>query len=529
MRSSKLIGIFAWLGVAALAFGQNAGSFGPLLTPSTIGIDKWDENCVGIHAALFDNGKLIIWGYRGVSTNPPAYFTRAYIVNAYTRQFEESIVVPDVHIFCAGHSHDASGKLVIAGGTEGGTRDHGIARAYIYDPYTKTFTRQDDMVEARYYPTTFTLADGRVGALSGWRVPEAWSTKIEVFNSQLGTWASFAATPSTTVPWYYPFTHTFYDPAAPAGSFNAFIAGQFMQVPNSGGSQRESYVLSITGPTSGEWIRFGGTFGQLGITSVMMIRSTDPVDRGVVYKFGGLDVQNQNFATNQALKFDFEAADPGWESAGTMHHPRTDCTAVLLPDGTVAIVGGSSRVGHPYQQREWRVPNVEIFNPATDTFALSPDWGDESRMYHSLGILLPDRAVLICGGQYRLPFIDDTFSEISGRLYYPPYYNSLGRPTIVGTATPTMHYYGVTPEEFTFNVLPGEGNTVDQVTMIRLGAVTHASDMSQRYINLTIKSRTDSTVTVRPPLNGHIAPPGKYMLFALINGVPSDAHFVTLQ
>jgi hypothetical protein len=253
-----------------------------------------------------------------------------------------------------------------------------------------------------------------------------------------------------------------------------------MEVPNPGRSQLESYVLRVTGPASGEWIPFGDTFPQLGITSVMMIPSTDPVHRGVVYKFGGLDPQNPNFPTNQALKFDFEAPGFGWQSAGTMHRARTDCTAVLLPDGTVAIVGGANRVGHPYQQHEWRVPSVEVFNPATDTFALSPDWGPESRMYHSLGILLPDRAVLIGGGQYRLPFIDDTFSEISGRLYYPPYFNSLGRPTIVGTATPTMHYYGVTPEEFTINLLPGEGNTVDQVTMIRLGAVTHASDMSQR-------------------------------------------------
>lgn len=523
MRSSKLIGIFAWLGVAALAFGQSAGSFGPLLTPSTIGIDKWDENCVGIHAALFDNGKLIIWGYRGGPDEEP--WTRAYIVNAYTRQFEESIVLNGAHIFCAGHAHDAAGKLLVAGGTT--NQDHGIPNVYLYDPYTKTFTPLPNMSDPRYYPTVFPLPDGRLGVLSGWKTATSWpDDMLEIYNSVTGTRTSFNPQPSK-IPFYYPLTHVFYDPQAPAGSITAFIAGRYF-VP----SEMASYLLRITGPTSGEWISFGGTYQTQGITSVMMIRGTDPVDRGVVYKFGGPDPDDAYVSTDKAWKFDFEAPPPQrWESAGTMHHPRTDCTAVLLPDGTVAIVGGAIRnfQGLSYQRPDWKVPNVEIFNPATNTFALSPDWGPESRMYHSLGILLPDRAVLICGGQFRLEATGDTQSEISGRLYYPPYYNSLGRPTIVGTATPTMHYYGVTPEEFTINVLPGEGNTVDQVTMIRLGAVTHASDMSQRYINLTIKSRTDSTVTVRPPLNGHIAPPGKYMLFALMNGVPSDAHFITLQ
>ena len=43
---------------------------------------------------------------------------------------------------------------------------------------------------------------------------------------------------------------------------------------------------------------------------------------------------------------------------------------------------------------------------------------------------------------------------------------------------------------------------------------------------LTIKARGASTLTVQAPPDGFVAPPGYYMLFLLLDGVPSVSSFV---
>ena len=59
------------------------------------------------------------------------------------------------------------------------------------------------------------------------------------------------------------------------------------------------------------------------------------------------------------------------------------------------------------------------------------------------------------------------------------------------------------------------------------GATTHANDMNQRYIPLTVAQRAGG-VTLTAPATADIATPGYYMLFLLNDrGVPSVAKFVS--
>jgi N-acetylneuraminic acid mutarotase len=52
--------------------------------------------------------------------------------------------------------------------------------------------------------------------------------------------------------------------------------------------------------------------------------------------------------------------------------------------------------------------------------------------------------------------------------------------------------------------------------------------MDQRYVGLSITNRTATTLTVKMPPNANVAPPGYYLLFILMNGVPSVAPFIRL-
>ena len=60
------------------------------------------------------------------------------------------------------------------------------------------------------------------------------------------------------------------------------------------------------------------------------------------------------------------------------------------------------------------------------------------------------------------------------------------------------------------------------------GATTHANDMNQRYIPLTVAQRAGG-VTLTAPASADLATPGYYMLFLLNDqGVPSVAKFIRL-
>jgi len=70
---------------------------------------------------------------------------------------------------------------------------------------------------------------------------------------------------------------------------------------------------------------------------------------------------------------------------------------------------------------------------------------------------------------------------------------------------------------------------ITRVTLIRLGAATHAFDMGQRFQQLSF-SRTATQIKAAIPASRNRTPPGHYMLFILnTNGVPSVASIVQLQ
>jgi hypothetical protein len=195
---------------------------------------------------------------------------------------------------------------------------------------------------------------------------------------------------------------------------------------------------------------------------------------------------------------------------------------VVLPNGLVAVVGGSSEQDH-LQDYTSRVKTIEIYraDPLNHgTIAVSPDM-DRSRMYHSTVIVQPDASLLLGGGQFKENGADG--SEYNGQVYYPPYFSEI-RPVITGTDPLTMSYGSL------FTVYTNDTTGIAKVTMLRLSATTHDADMNARFINLTEHSRTSNSVTVKTPVHPAIAPPGDYMLFLVTDGgVPSMARYVRIS
>ena len=70
---------------------------------------------------------------------------------------------------------------------------------------------------------------------------------------------------------------------------------------------------------------------------------------------------------------------------------RSGATATLLTDGTVLVVGGSTSLSHGGP-----VASAELFDPARGTWAITGELADAR--YGHVAVLLPDATVLVAGG-----------------------------------------------------------------------------------------------------------------------------------
>jgi hypothetical protein len=125
------------------------------------------------------------------------------------------------------------------------------------------------------------------------------------------------------------------------------------------------------------------------------------------------------------------------------------------------------------------------------------------RLYHSTALLLPDARVFVAGGGE--PNATGEPDHFDAQIFSPPYlFNADGtageRPRIDGA--PTDLAYG---ERFIASTAtPG---AVAQVTLVKLGSMTHAFDQSQRLAKLRFTTGPNG-VTVTAPANANLAPPG---------------------
>jgi hypothetical protein len=217
--------------------------------------------------------------------------------------------------------------------------------------------------------------------------------------------------------------------------------------------------------------------------------------------------------------------DPGkWTSRASLSRPRVDHNMVLLPDGSVFVVGGSgSVIGDTEvlgQAAYANAFNQRITIPEIGTVDANGDWtwkdcapSDPAiyRGYHSTAMLLPDGRVVVAGSDigYNFDLSGGPYSHLpTAQIFSPNYCFAAARPTI--TSGPDVLYVGLTMH----NNITVSDPACNKACLIALGSVTHGFDMNQRYIPLSLTG-SGTTKTVASPATAVQAPYGWYMLFVL--------------
>jgi hypothetical protein len=203
--------------------------------------------------------------------------------------------------------------------------------------------------------------------------------------------------------------------------------------------------------------------------------------------------------------------------------PRLHLNAVLLPDRTVFVGGGSLKQENEPLARV----QAEIYDPATDTWHLMAA-ATVPRLYHSTALLLPDGRVVASGGNPEggsqvewLP--PDEEEEMRLDIFSPPYLFMGPRPVI-----------GAVAEEWSYgervSIASPQDGAIRWVSLVKNCVTTHSFDSGQRLVDCPIAARGGGTVQVNVPDNSNVAPPGWYMLFPVDNdGIPSVATWIHLD
>ena len=454
-----------------------------------------------IHASLMYNGKILVVAGSG---NCPPTIAGCPTARPYGPSNNSGAVVYDPvagtftgltvtwDMFCNGMVPLPDGRIFINGGVQPPSYDpfNGTTRSSIFDPSTNTFTDAQNMAHGRWYPTVTVLGDGRIMTFSGTDENGETNSTVELYT--VGSGWSQPITSGFTPP-LYPRMHVL-----PNGK--VFYSGP-------------GFNSALFDPSSTTWSLnvAGETFGNrtYGTSVLLPLTPANGYDPRVIIMGGG------NPATNTTEIIDLNASTPQWIAAPNMSQARIEMNAVILPNGKVLALGGSSTD----EDSTTASKNAELYSPATNTFTtVAPNV--YPRLYHSNALLLPDATVWVAGSN---PAFDGVY-EKHMEIYQPPYlFNSGGglaaRPTI--TSVQASVSWGNT-----FTVTTPEAATIASVVMIKTGSPTHAFDMDQRMVGLNFTVGSGALTATAPP-NQNIAPPGHYMLF-LVNssGVPSVAKMV---
>jgi hypothetical protein len=125
---------------------------------------------------------------------------------------------------------------------------------------------------------------------------------------------------------------------------------------------------------------------------------------------------------------------PAWQQTASMAYARTHLNLTILPDDTVLATGGSSDIGGVNLANA--VYPAELWSPVTQSWTTMASMVTP-RLYHSTALLLPDGRVAVAGGGRNFY---NNIADPSAEIYSPAYLFKGPRPAV--TSAPTTVAYG---------------------------------------------------------------------------------------
>jgi hypothetical protein len=323
------------------------------------------------------------------------------------------VLTADMQVSRAAHTATAlpDGRVLVVGGF-GADGEASIAGAELYDPSVDGFMPLPPMIARRHSHSATLLPNGKVLIAGGYGEGGTTLASAELFDPATGSFA-------------------------PTGPLNAartshmavrLLDGRVLIAGGVGPNWTFLSSAEIYDPATGSFSWTGS------LSAALIARASVRLADGRVLILGG----HRGRGSHITVVASAEIYDPTrgvFTPAGEMLTPRHKHDAVLLPDGTVLITGGSDE-----RDDRGMYNSSELYDPRTATFRAGPRMRLARHKHTGTSVVLPSGLVLIAGGA-PVPEVYDprarNFALVGGNLWLPGLFSSVaslrdGRVLITG-------------------------------------------------------------------------------------------------
>ena len=398
---------------------------------------------------------------------------------------------------------NTDGGMFLVGGSMGGNPQDPVVRiAKTYWRSTNTWVRRADMYTGRWYPGLVRLADERLLIMGGELNDPGYgrTNGCEIYDSASNSWTI-------------------------TGSFNLATEIPPALLLYSGEVLKTWRYPELYNPTSGIW-RAAATMIQPRTGA----SNGDHADHEAVHLPDGRVMAVGIFpitpnATNRFCEF-YNPSNNTWTLGPNPRALRHRPEALILPDGRVLAFGGQYSGTNPAPVPLANAGTIPNCTKVTDLYDVNANrWrplADMNRFihYHNVSVLVPDGRVIATGGAGLTANRSFAGDDSSIEAFEPPYLFRGVRPRIDFLSTTDF----VQGSNFTVNV--SFANAISKLVLVSARATTHWNDGGpQRMLELDFV-QNGSQVQANVPSNPVKALAGYYILFAMVDDIPSVGRIV---
>ncbi|EGD86077.1 hypothetical protein H112_06998 [Trichophyton rubrum D6] len=391
---------------------------------------------------------------------------------------------------------------------------------------------------ARWYPSVQTMPDGKIfvasGSLNGLNPTNSDNNNptYEILDREgypHGDSIVMSILEKNQPYYMYPFLHLLKD-----GNLFVFVS-KSAQIFN---VETDTIVKTLP-DLRGDFRTYPNTGGSV----MFPLSSTNGWEPEIMICGGGAypDINSPTDASCGRIKPLSE--NPTWE-VESMPGGRVMVEGTLLPDGTIIWLNGCSRGAQGFGIAKDPVYDPWIYNPRASHVERWAVGGSSTiaRMYHSVALLLLDGTVMVAGSNpveqpVLVPNPKDPktayVTEFRVEIYVPHYLSGKKadqRPLDVVLSSRHLVANG---GNFTVKFNIHKEAIELHVVLYQGGFVTHSLHMGHRMLYLDYTGwkagEREQVVKATMPPDSNVAPPGAYVIYIVVDGVPSMGQFVMVE
>ena len=400
---------------------------------------------------------------------------------------------------------NTDGGMFLTGGSMGGNPlDPVVKIAKSYWRNTNSWQRKADMNTGRWYPGLVRLPDERLLVLGGELNDPGYgrTNGCEIYNPRSNSWT---LTGSFNLPTEIP-------PALVLFTGEVFKTWRYPELYSiSNGTWRPASNMIQA--------RIGASGG-------------DHSDHEIVHLPDGrvMAVGIAPAVTNASTRFVefYNPSNNTWTLGPNPRAIRNRPEALILPDGRVLSFGGQYSGPTPAPvplANAGTIPSctkvADLYDPSNNAWRAMADL-NRFIHYHNVTLLVPDGRVIATGGAGLTSNRSFAGDDSSIEAFEPPYLSRGVRPRIDSLSTTDL----VLGSNFTLSI--SFASSLTKVVLVSARATTHWVDGGpQRYLSLDF-TQSGSIVEATVPGDSVRALPGYYILFALVDDIPSVGRIVRI-